>query len=122
MSGGNDPGACAAMLALLLSSGCGEHRPFDAPIVAHALGESAAMPSQDRLPGARAPTAEARVAADPDEAGEQACRTQIRWLCTQASIQSEAQCRVASCTRVAGFWILHIPQAQVEDALSRRGY
>lgn len=115
-------GASVAMIAALLSSGCGGDPAPETARAARAERGVPAAASQDRLPGARPPTAQARNATDTDGAGAQACRTQIIRLCTQASIQSEAKCEVASCERVAGFWVLRIPPERVDEVLRRRGY
>ena len=109
------------MLVALLHAGCGG-RDRVAPVGA---GERAAhaVASQDRLPPAVASTPASVAAEDEAEArSREACRHWIAMTCVQASLRSEAICRLARCEQVAGFWIAKVPHEQVEEDLRRRGY
>lgn len=102
---------------LLLSAGCGgEARPDD---------DAGAHPaaSQDRLPPIGPSPPGAAAANDAVAAlSHDACRSWIATSCVQASLRSEAICRLARCEQVAGFWVVEIPHEQVEEDLRRRGY
>lgn len=80
-----------------------------------------AMATQDRLPDVAASAASEAGQAAEAERSRQACRVQIARFCMQASLHSDAMCRLARCEPVAGLWVLRIPQEQVERDLRRRG-
>ncbi|MCW5957031.1 MAG: hypothetical protein KIT61_10630 [Pyrinomonadaceae bacterium] len=116
-------GGASVLLALLLpSAGCGG----EARVAAADLGGDAGatlVASQDRLPPMD-PSLPGPAVGDEAVAAlsHDACRSWIATTCTQASLRSEAICRLARCEQVAGFWVVQIPHAQVEEDLRRRGY
>lgn len=115
-------GASVFVALLLLSAGCGgEARVAAAGPGGDAGAHAAAL--QDRLPP-MGPSPPGAAAAD-DTVGalsHDACRSWIATSCVQASLRSEAICRLARCEQVAGFWVVEIPHEQVEEDLRRRGY
>ncbi len=105
-------------LAVVAAGGCGGDGTHETA----ALAPEPAVTSQDRLPDvAESVESEARRASEA-ERSHQACRAQIAQSCIQASLRSEAICRLARCESVAGLWVLRIPHEEVEQDLRRRGY
>lgn len=113
-------GASVLVALLVASCGGGEHVVASDP-----EGDVAARAaaSQDRLPPTVPAVAGSAAADDAVEAlSRDACRHRIATTCVQASLHSEAVCRLARCEPVAGFWVLKIPHERVEEDLRRRGY
>ncbi len=111
------PGAgfATAVVLVLAVAGCGA--AGEAATVAPVASDEAVLaPSQDRLP-AQAPVATGAGDAAAREHARDACAGRIAQYCMQASLHSEAMCRVARCEEVAGFWVLVAPQARVDKEL-----
>ena len=113
--------ACALAFVAMLPVGCGGNR-----VAAAGADDGRAVQaatSQDHLPPIAAP-ASGSVAVDAaaEARSRDACRHWIATTCMQASLHSEAMCRLARCEQVAGFWVLKIPRERIEEDLRRRGY
>ena len=108
-------GFATAVVLVLAVAGCGAAGEA-ATVVPVASDDAMPTPSQDRLPAA-APVAAQADGAAARERGREACTGRIAQYCMQASLHSEAMCRVARCEEVAGFWVLVAPQARVDKEL-----
>lgn len=109
------------MLAAVLLAGCGGERAVatdaESAVAAHAAA------SQDRLPPLASSPADTAAADDTVEAlTRDACEHWIATTCVQASLRSEAICRLARCEQVSGVWTVNIPHEQVDAEMRRLGY